>query len=232
MQKEKITAIFDQQASTYDQKWSKLTPINSALHLLTGSVLSELPENARLLCVGAGTGVEIIYLAGKFPGWRFTAVEPSRAMLDVLSGRAEELGFSDRCILHAGYLDSLPASEPFDAATAFLVSQFILEAPARTEFFRGIADRLRPEGILVSSDLASDLASPEGGDLLEVWARVMSGGGISSDEVARFRQAYTHDVAVVPPASVRQIIAQGGFAPPIPFFQAGLIHASYARRAS
>lgn len=232
MQKEKISAIFDQQASTYDQKWSKLAPINSALHLLTGSVLSELPENARLLCVGAGTGAEIIYLAGKFPGWHFTAVEPARAMLDVLRGRVEELGFSDRCTFHADYLDSLPASEPFHAATAFLVSQFILETPARIGFFQGIADRLRPDGILVSSDLASDLVSPEGSDLLEVWARVMSGGGISPDEVARFRQAYTHDVAVVSPASVCQIIAQGGFASPIPFFQAGLIHASYARRAS
>jgi hypothetical protein len=27
MQKEEITAIFDQQAATYDQKWSELAPI-------------------------------------------------------------------------------------------------------------------------------------------------------------------------------------------------------------
>ncbi len=232
VQKEKISAIFDQQASSYDQKWSKLAPINSALHLLTGAVLSELPGNAKILCVGAGTGAEIIYLAEKFPGWHFTAVEPSRAMLDVLCRRAEEYGFSARCTVHAGYLDSLSSNELFDAATAFLVSQFILESHARAEFFQGIADRLRPEGILVSSDLAGDLASADGGELLEVWARMMNGSGISPDEIEKMREAYTRDVAVVPPSSVRQIISQGGFASPVPFFQAGLIHACYARRAS
>ena len=41
--------------------------IKDALHLLTGTVLSELPPKAKILCVGAGTGAEILYLAQKFP---------------------------------------------------------------------------------------------------------------------------------------------------------------------
>ena len=99
MQQEKITAIFDQQAASYDQKWSELAPINSALHLLTSAVLSKLPAEANLLCVGAGTGAEILYLAKRFPAWRFTAVEPSAAMLDVFRNRAEEHGISSRLSL-------------------------------------------------------------------------------------------------------------------------------------
>jgi tRNA (cmo5U34)-methyltransferase len=35
MQKEEITALFDKQASSYDQQWSKMAPINDALHLLS-----------------------------------------------------------------------------------------------------------------------------------------------------------------------------------------------------
>ena len=66
MRKEEITALFDKQASSYDQQWSKMA-IKDALYLLTGTVLSELPPKAKILCVGAGTGAEILYLAQKFP---------------------------------------------------------------------------------------------------------------------------------------------------------------------
>ena len=45
MLKEEITAIFDKQASSYDQRWIKMAPINGALHLLTSAVLSELPPD-------------------------------------------------------------------------------------------------------------------------------------------------------------------------------------------
>jgi tRNA (cmo5U34)-methyltransferase len=229
MEKEEITAIFDRQASSYDQQWSRMAPINGALHLLTGAVLSRLSPTANILCVGSGTGAEIFYLAGKFPGWRFTAVEPSAAMSEVFRQKAGEQGILSRCVLHAGYLESLPAGEPFDAATAFLVSQFILDRDLRTGFFQGIADRLRPGGVLISSDLAGDLKSQGGLDLLEVWFQVMRDGSISPEGIEKMREAYSRDVAVIPPDEVRDIIMGGGFESPVRFFQAGMIHAWYSK---
>ena len=153
-------------------------------------------------------------------------------MLAVFRSRAEEQGISARCVFHSGYLDSLPSGELFDAATAFLVSQFILSREVRAEFFHGIAERLRPEGILVSSDLAGDLAAADSQRLFEVWFQLMKGGGISPTEIARMREAYVRDVAVLPPSEVGNIIMRGGFDLPVRFFQAGLIHAWYARRPS
>lgn len=233
MQKEEITAIFDQQAATYDQKWSELAPINSALHLLAAAVLAKLPATASILCVGAGTGAEILYLAKKFPGWSFTAVEPSTPMLEVFRGRATEAGIASRCTFHAGYLDSLPpTTNAFDAATAFLVSQFILDRQERSQFFQGIAGRLNPGGILISSDLAGDLNTPDCQDLLNVWFTLMKGNGVSAEEAEKMREAYTRDVAVLPPQEVREIIKGGGFELPVLFFQTGLIHAWYSRRAN
>lgn len=230
MRKEEITALFDHQAASYDQQWSRLAPINNALHLLTCAVLSELPANSKILCVGSGTGAEIFHLAQKFPGWRFAAVEPSKAMMDVFQRRAEAEGISHRCVFHNGYLDSLPVSEPFDAATAFLVSQFILDREARSQFFGSIAERLTPAGILVSSDLAGDLGAKESMDLLAVWFRVMSASITDPERLRQMREAYQRDVAVLPPLVVGDIIRGGRFDSPVLFFQAGLIHAWYARR--
>lgn len=231
MQQEELIANFDRQAASYDDQWKKLAPLREALYLLMRAVFSGLPRDAHVLCAGAGTGAEAIYLANEFPQWRFTLVEPSSAMLDVCRQRIEERGFASRCVFHAGYLDSLPLSDAFDAATCLLVSQFMLDREARSGFFRAIAQRLKPGGILVSSDLASDVHSRTYENLLEVWWQLMKTADVPPDGIERLRDAYRRDVAVLPPQQIAAIIAAGGFANPTLFFQSGLIHAWYSSRA-
>lgn len=58
---------------------------------------------------------------------------------------------------------------PHDGATCFLALQFILVQEARAEFFRAIANRLRPGGVLASSDLAPDVGSNVYDALLRAW---------------------------------------------------------------
>ena len=171
-------------------------------------------------------------MAALFPGWTFTAVEPSPAMLTACRERAEAHGFLQRCSFHEGCLDSRPPAEPFDAATCFLVSQFILDAHERSAFFRAIAERLRPGALLASSDLASDLGSADQQSLLEVWFRTMAAADLSADALQRMREAHERDVAVRPAPEVERIIESGGFERPVQFFQAGLIHAWDARRSA
>lgn len=231
MQPEEIQKIFDQQAASYDQQWQKLAPLRETLHLLMAAVFSDLPEDASMLCVGVGTGAEMFALARRFPGWHFTAVEPSSGMLSVCRQRAEELGVADRCTFHEGYLDSLSAAQPFHCATALLVSQFLLERGERTDFFRAIAQRLHPGGILVSSDLSADIRSTAYADMLKVWLRLMRGADVSSEDVERLRAGYGRDVAVLTAQDIEAIIADGGFRSPCPLFQAGLIRAWYSIRA-
>ena len=222
---------FDQaHAAAYDTRYAKLAPLRDALHLLTAAVLAELPADARVLCVGAGTGAELIALAGRFPRWQFAALDPAGPMLDVCRRRAAECGVADRCTFHEGFLDTLPPSGPFDAATSLLVSHFLLTPAARTAFFRGIAERLRPGGLLVNADLASDVASAEYASLLEVWMRLMKATGQPPEQLEELRAAYGRDVALLPPAQVSAMMAAGGFEPPVPFLQTGLIHAWYAKR--
>lgn len=232
MQREELKAVFDQQAPGYDKQWARMAPIRDCLHYLLESIFADLPDDARILCVGAGTGAEMSYLARTFPRWRFTAVDPSGAMLDVCRQRAETEGYTSRCSFHEGYVDSLPTEDIYDGATCFLVSQFILAQEARSEFFRGIASRLRPGGILASSDLASDVGSNAYDALLRSWFRMMASAGIQPEGLERMRAAYAKDVAILPPELIASIIESGGFEPPVQFFQAGLIHAWFSKRAT
>ena len=230
MHPDRIVSLFDQQAAGYDRQWARTAAIRDCLYLLLDPLLSGLPAEARVLCVGVGTGQEMAHLARRFPGWTFTAVEPSGAMLAACRARALEEGFAHRCRFHEGFLDSLPEQAPFDAATCFLVSQFITDRTQRIAFFRGIADRLGTGGLLASSDLASDVGSAAYEVLLPAWMRMMQDAAVSPEALERIRAAYASDVAVLPPAEVEAIIAAGGFDAPVRFFQAGLIHGWLAAR--
>ena len=180
--------------------------------------------------MGAGTGQELARLAARFPRWRFTAVDPSSAMIEVCRQRASDEGFAARCEFHAGFLDTLPGSDAFDLATCFLVSQFITDTHERARFFAAIRARLREGGLLASSDLAGDIGSPAYAVLLPAWARMMAAAEVPAEAVERIRAAYAGDVAVLPPEQVEAIIAAGGFGAPVRFFQAGLIHGWISRR--
>ena len=230
MHPDELVSLFDQQAAGYDRQWAKTAAIRDCLYFLLEPLFAELPPDARVLCVGAGTGAELAHLARVFPRWTFTAVEPSGAMLEACRRRAEADGFAARCEFHEGFLDSLPPEAPFDAATCFLVSQFLVDRAERVRFFAGIAGRLRAGGLLASSDLAADVASPHYEVLLPAWMRMMAAADVSAEAIERIRAAYTRDVAVLPPDEVAAIIRDGGFDPPTLFSQAGLIHAWLSRR--
>lgn len=231
MQSENPSEIFNKEhAVSYDKQRAKLAPMREALHLLIRMVLSKLPANARILCIGVGTGAELIYLAKAFPQWQFTAVDPAAAMLNICRQQAEEGGFASRCTFHEGYLDSLPDTSPFDAATSLLVSQFIIEPEQRRKFFSQIASRLRPGGYLLNADLAADMSASSYASLFDIWQRTLTYSGMSVEQVEKF--VAFDNIAVLPSQEVESIIASSGFDAPVLFLQTILIHAWYAKRAA
>lgn len=223
MTKDELTELFDKQAAGYDKQWSRLSAINECLYLLLDSVFADLPEDAHILCVGSGTGRELIHLAERFPDWQLTAVEPSKEMAAICQQNLKEKGLESRCELHVGYLDILPENSGFDAATSFLVSQFITDVDERREYFQRISTALKPGGRLVSTDLSYDRKSPEYRELLKVWFRLMASADINDEALARMQAAYENDVAVLSPEEVSSIIQSAGFDRPIEFFRAGMI---------
>jgi tRNA (cmo5U34)-methyltransferase len=229
----KPAIVFDKEmAARYDKNSAKFAPIRDSLHLLIRAILVDLPIDARILCVGVGTGLELLDLAQTFPQWQFTAVEPSAPMLNICRQRMEDNGITSRCTFHEGYLDSLSRTDSFDGATCLFVSHFIMQPEERINFFHQIALRLRPEGYLIDADLAYDLSSLNYTSILEIWFQVSKSAEASAKEIEKMRQAYGTVVAILPPAEVASMIAAGGFNAPVLCFQSLLMHAWYARRTS
>ncbi len=229
----KSTIVFDRKrAQTYDERMNPSAPLFDALRFSMRFVLADLPADAHVLCVGLGTGTELIELAKVYPNWKFTAVEPAKAMLDICRARVEELGFSSRCTFHEGALDTLPGGVAYDAATALMVSHSFSQREARASFFSEIAARLKPGALLVSSDLASDVSTYNYKKLLESWIGMMRFSGVPDDEIEKFTAGYVTNNVVLPPHEVEVIIEAGGFEMPVEFFQGLLIHAWVSRRQS
>ena len=229
-QQETPVAFDEQHAAAYDERIAPIAAIRDALHLQLRAILSVLPAQARILCVGAGTGAELAALATHFPQWQFTAVEPSAPMLAVCRRRATEGGFAERCAFHCGYLDSLPAGEPFHAATSLLVSQFITDPAARRDYFRQIATRLHPSGWLISADLSGEQAAADHARLEEVWFRLMKFTGQTEEQRTGTIAAWRKSVAFLPLPELEALIASAGFERPTLFHQALLIRAWFTQR--
>lgn len=229
MNQDELKAVFEKQATGYEEQQKKLAPVHEGLYFQLEWIFSELPQAARILCVGLGAGAELSFLASRFPEWRFTAVEPSGAMLDVCRQRAEKESFISRCTFHEGYLESLPDVELYDAATCFMVSQFILDKELRSNFFRTISNRLKHNAILVSSDLSSTVGTPEYEALLKVWVSMLHAANVPDDAIEKIHSAWTKDVAILPPNEVRLVIERGGFGSPVQFYQAGFVHAWFSK---
>jgi len=225
--------VFDQKrATSYDKNTAQSAPMFEALRFLTRLVFSSFPEEARILCVGVGTGSELLDLAQHFPTWHFTAVDPAAPMLEICRVRAQSSGVAERCTFHEGFLDSLPPSAAFDGATCLMVSHAMTDQEERRDFFRQIAARLRPNGILVSSDLAGDKATAEHEARLEVWMEMLRQSEIPAEEVERYRTSYATNVALLPPREVAALIGASGFHTPVLFFQSLLLHAWFSRRCA
>jgi len=204
--------------------------MKDALHLCMQFILSDLPPNAHVLCVGVGTGAELLYLAAAFPQWRFTVVEPSAQMLAVCRTRAEAQSISSRCDFREEYVEALPDIAQFDAATAILVSHYLGDQAARQDFFHAISTKLRPGGVFISADLAADTNSQEFAELFRAWKSMLRFSDMSSAEVERYSSKFSKGGPAIPVPEIETIFTSSGFQEPVLFCQTLLIHAWYSRR--
>ncbi len=215
-------------AERYDERNSGLGDISNNLHFLMRLTMHDLPQDARILCVGVGTGVDILALASHFPGWTFTGVDPSGEMLEVGRRRLAEAGLLDRCILVEGYVEDVDAGG-FDAVVSLLVAHFV-KREERGAFYSAIHDRLRAGGTFLSAEISADLDASHFPAMLADWKQVHSLMGATPDALANLPTSLRETLSVVSPRETEGLWEQAGFASPVPFFQSFMIRGLHAKK--
>jgi tRNA (cmo5U34)-methyltransferase len=215
-------------AAGYDQRNAGLAPISECLHFLLPMVLADLPAEARVLCVGVGTGAEMLSLAAARPGWRFVGVDPSAEMLEVGQRRLAEAGIAERCRLIQGYVDEVEDSR-FDAVVGLLVAHFV-QADGRAALYRAIHDRLRPSGHFVSAEISAAFDSPAYPAMLGDWRQVHARMGATPEALDQLPNMLRSVLGVMSPDATEAAWIEAGFSQPIPFFQAFMIRGWHAIR--
>lgn len=217
-------AFKNENAANFDKQREKLAPLKDALHLIMQAAFSALADDARVLCVGAGTGAEVFNLALAFPGWRFTVIEPEADMIAICREKAEQQKLTARCEFHQGFLDSYQGSTDFDAATAILVSHFITDRQKRIDFFSAITRHLRKGGLFVNADLSGNPATPSYLSSMAIWQAMNQRAGIQFSP-----EAFANRVAISPISEIEEMLRSSGFSDPLLIYRALFIHAWVSR---
>lgn len=186
------------------------------LHRMTGILLAEqVPDDAHILVLGAGGGLELRALATAYPGWRFTGVDPARAMLDLARGA---LGAdARRAELIEGYIDDAP-SGPFDGAVCLLTLHF-LDAAERTRTSVQIRDRLKPGAPFVAAH-ASFPQDETRGQWLDRYAGFAIASGADPVQAHGARDAVSAALNMLSPEGDEAVLRAAGFRDITPFYMA------------
>lgn len=216
-------------SQAYDERNSKLSPIADNMHFLIRLILQELPVHSHILCVGVGTGAEILSLSKAFPQWTFVGVDPSASMLEVCHERLKTAGILDRCQLIHGYVHDLSNEESFDAVLSVLVSHFV-QREERSDFFRNMISRLKKGGALINTEISFDLNSSEFPLMLRQWEKIQMLMGASAESLANLPQQFREVLTVLAPSHVDELLRQSGLHESVQFFQAFMIRGWYGKK--
>ena len=193
--------------ASYAERARRSVPGLDLLHRIVEQILAEsVPDDGRVLVVGAGGGLELRHLAERHDGWTFDGVDPSAQMLELAR---ETMGpLSDRAVLHEGYVTDAHEG-PFDAATCLLTLHF-LPRDERLPTLREIRRRLRPGAPL----LTFHHSVPDGNARaawLERHARFAAGPDAEPAQVAERAAALSIQLPILDPYEDEALLREAGF---------------------
>lgn len=204
-------------ASHYDAGVSAGVAGYHAMHeVIAATMAAALKGNdaASVLCVGVGTGQELLpYARYGAPAWRLTGVDTSPHMLAVARERLGGAGLQERVQLHAGALHALPAGPRFDGAQMVGVLHHVEGEEARLALLREVVRRLEPGApFIIGGRVGADPV------LLAVEEEQLRVAGVSPEKLARRREGLAHAAAPTSEEALFALLREAGLTQPQQLF--------------
>ncbi|MHC9292129.1 class I SAM-dependent methyltransferase [Mycobacterium sp. LTG2003] len=195
--------------ATYADRPPRLVPGYTAMQRMAAVLLAErVPDDGRVLVLGAGGGLELRTFAQARPGWTFDGVDPAGEMLRLAEDTLGPL--LSRVRLHEGYIDDAPTG-PFDGATSLLTLQF-LDPDERRRTAEQVRLRLRPGAPFVVAHFGFPYSSDGERELwLSRYAAFATESGIDAATVASARTAIDTKLHILTPDEDEQVLRAAGF---------------------
>ena len=206
--KQFLAAFSDPEAvAKYADGPRRFVPGFEAMHQMCGLLLAErAPQNARILVVGAGGGLELKALATAHPGWTFVGVDPAGEMLRQAERTLGPL--MDRVELVEGYVEDV-AADGFDGATCLLTLHF-LEHAERVATAAAIRARMKPSAPFVAAHGSFPQGAGERDLWLDRYAAFAISQGVEPEKALGARSAVASMAAMIAPEEDEAILREAG----------------------
>ena len=179
----------------------------AALHRMSELLLAEVvPEDGRVLVLGAGGGLELSAFAQARRGWRLVGVDPSAPMLRLAERTLGAL--ASRVELIEGDIDAAPDTM-FDGATCLLTLHF-LSRDERLHTLRALRRRLRPGAPLVVAHHSFDTSDTGKSRWLRRYAAFAAAPETKANEEAAIA-AMRQRLPVLSPEEEVELLGVAGF---------------------
>jgi len=186
----------------------RIVPGYEGMQRMATLLLAErVHEDARVLVVGAGGGLELKAFAQAHPGWIFDGVDPAPEMLKLAE---QVLGpLASRVTLHQGYIDDVPIG-PFDAASCLLTLHF-LTLEERRQTLAEVHRRLKPGAPFVVAHLSMPQDEGQRALWLSRYAAFVVSSGIDPAKAENARAAIDTQLTILTPEQDEAILREAGF---------------------
>lgn len=216
---EKMLAHFNdpEAVAQYTDGPARFVPGLADLHRMTAILLGErAPEDAHVLVLGAGGGMELKALAEAHPRWTFEGVDPAAEMLKLAERTLG--GLASRVTLREGTIED--ASEgPFDAAACLLTLHF-LDAGERRRTARDIRRRLKPGAPFAAAHSSFPQEPAERAQWLKRYAAFAVAAGVAPGIAEGAREGVAAHLDLLSPEEDERVLREAGFSGVTMFYAA------------